>query len=131
MEAFPTAEAALKAYVLGSDMSYIISRQFLSCYTKYARDFNAIHMNFRDKYGRSLYQLGITIQQLEIDYQALFGAIVSLCQGKFATSVIKSYDDVNDGVGAFVDLTKKYASPDTVKTARATAIVNASGSIPI
>ena len=71
-----------------------------------------------------LSDLDISIIQLQQDENAMFGAIVSLCQGKYATAVIEKYEQDARGIAAYIDLIGKYRLPSTVMTNKATEKLN-------
>ena len=123
LDTFPAAEAQLRSYVLGSRMQYITTIKFLACY-KQRKILKRIHEEFRDSDGLSLFELGITYQQLKHDSQAMYGAIISIGQGKYATAVTAKHEHDSDGIGAFIDLISKYRLPYSVRSAKATKIIN-------
>ena len=58
------------------------------------------------------------------DSEAMFGAIISIGQGKYATSVTSKHEKNSDGIGAYIDLITKYRLPYSVRSANATTIIN-------
>jgi len=122
-DTFPAAEAQLRSYALGSKMPYIITLAFLNTYKQH-KSLKKIHEEFRNHDGLSLYEFGITYQQLQHDAEAMFGAIVSIGQGKYATAVTNKYDKNSDGIGAYIDLCDKFRLPHSVRSQQATVIIN-------
>ena len=124
MSEFAAAESALKSYALGSMMPYIVHQDFLTCYRQCNGNLDQVHFCFRDKTGNSLDDINISLLQLRQDDNALFGAIVSLCQGKYATAVIEKHEADAHGIAVYIDLVGKYRQPNTVRTDAATEKLN-------
>ena len=105
-------------------MNYIVNSDFLACFKACNQDLQEVHRRYRAKDGRSLTDIGISTLQLMQDSSAMFGAIVSISQGKYATAVIEKYEADANGIGAYIDLIGKYRIPSTVTTDNATDKLN-------
>ena len=122
-EGFPAAEAQLRSYTLGSKMPFVITIVFLNCYTVCKASLKKIHETFRNHDNHTLYEMGSTFQQLKLDCEDMFGAVVSIGQGKYATAVTNKYDKNSDGFVAYIDLIEKYRLLHSVQSQQATVII--------